>query len=517
VAAHRVAGSSRIAINTTLLYLRMMVVMAINLYSVRIVLATLGAVDFGIYDVVSGLVLLLSSASTVLATATQRFYAIALGEGVPGRFQAVFSASVLLHAILAVVVLVVGEMVGPWFVNRILVIPAERLEAANLVLQYSLLTFVVGIVHIPFSSAVISNEDLGSFAVVSVGESVAKLAAASLLGAVPWDALPTYAAFLLVVAVLVALAFSRVATSRYAECRFARPQKGTLLRELLVFSGWLSFGSLAGVGLAQVISILVNVFFGPVVGAARAISLQLGNAISIFTGSLITATRPAMIRAYTERSYDYLNVVFNVSNKFIFYGLTVICAPLFLEMDTVLALWLGTSSDAAVLFSQLMLVYSVIMSLNNPISVIIHATGHVREYHMLVEAFTLLCVPATWALYAMGAPAWTAYMAMIAAAIAAHAARLWCMRRYYAGFDLAAYWRGFLLPGLTVLAAVAGVLYGVQGQVDGRLPRLVALGVVAPLATLGLAWAIGLAPGERAFVRGMLRARRRAAVAGVRP
>jgi O-antigen/teichoic acid export membrane protein len=517
VTGGRVAGSGRLAVNTLLLYFRMMVAMAVNLYTVRVVLTALGAVDYGIYDVVSGLVLLLSSASSVLATATQRFYAIALGEGVAGRFRAVFSASVFLYVVLAMAVLVVGETAGLWFVNSVLVIPVERSAAANLVFQYSLITFVLGVAHIPFSSAIISHENLGLFAAVSISESMAKFTAASLLGVLPWDALPSYAAALLVVALLVAVVFGRLATVRYEECRFEMPRDGALLRELLVFSGWLFFGSLAGVGLVQVISIFVNIFFGPAVGAARAISLQLGNAISIFTGSLITAARPAMIRAYTERSFDYLNGVFNVSNKFIFYGLIVVSSPLLFEMDTVLGLWLGTPGETEVLFSRLMLVYAVIMALNNPISVIIQATGRVREYHMLVETFTLLCVPATWVLYAMGSPAWSAYVAMITAAVVAHGARVWCLRRYYPAFNLSAYGRGFLLPAMAVLAVVAVLMCGVHLQVRDRLLRLIAQAVAAPIATICLAWAIGLAPSERALLFSALRSRRRPAVAGDRP
>ena len=505
--ARRAAGSSRIAVNTALLYLRMMVVMAVNLYAVRVVLAALGAVDYGIYDVVAGLVLLLSSASNVLATATQRFYATALGEHVPGRFAAVFSTSVALYGLLSLSVLVLGETVGLWFVNAVLVIPAERLAAANIVYQFSLFTFILGIVHIPFSSAIISHEDLGLYAAVSVLESIAKLGAAMLLSRLPSDALPTYAGALLVVASLVALTFGLLARARYAECRIQRPFERGLFGRMLAFSGWLSFGSLAGVGLVQVISILVNLFFGPAVSAARAISLQLSNAISIFTGSLITAARPAMIRAYTEGAFEYLNGVFNVSNKFILYGLTVICAPLLFEMETVLGLWLGTPGEMTVLFSRLILVYAVIMALNNPISVIIHATGHVKEYHVLVETFTLLCVPATYLLYASGYPASAAYVAMILAAVAAHGARLWCLRRYYAGFDLSAYVRGFMLPAALVVALVCAVLYGVHLQVHGPLLRLALQVAASTLLTLGLAYAIGMTRGERDVLRRMVAAR----------
>jgi O-antigen/teichoic acid export membrane protein len=257
----------------------------------------------------------------------------------------------------------------------------------------------------------------------------------------------------------------------------------------------------------QVLSILVNLFFGPAVSAARAISLQLSNAISIFTGSLVTAARPAMIRAHSEGAFEYLNILFSASNKFIFYGLTLLCAPIIFEMDTVLGLWLGTPSNMAVLFSRLILVYAVIMALNNPISVIVQATGHVKEYHLVVETFTLLCVPATYLLYRLGFPALMAYIVMIIAAVAAHAARLWCIRRYYHGFDLSEYLRDFILPALTVLAILAAVLYGVHRSVANALLRLVVQVGTSSVLTLGLGYVIGITRAERGLLKGVLRAR----------
>ncbi|MFN0097613.1 MAG: polysaccharide biosynthesis protein [Gemmatimonadaceae bacterium] len=497
--------ATRIALNTALLYARMVIVMVINLYTVRLVLNALGVIDYGIFDVVAGLILVLSSVSNVVATATQRYFAIALGERSPTRFQAIFSVSVVLYVGFAVLVVLLGETAGLWFVNHGLVIPPEKLRVANLVYQLSIFTFLSGVIHLPFSSAIITHEHLGTYAAVSIVESVLKLVAAFLIPVFPYEPVLVHGAALLLVALGTASAFIVIAVTRYPTCRFRMPSDAAPFRELLGFSGWSLFGSVAGVGLVQVISVLVNMFFGPAISTARAISLQLSNAVTIFSGSLMTAVKPAMIRSYSEQSFDFLNRIFNLSNKFIFFGLSVICLPLAFEMDTVLRLWLGTAEASTVLFSRLIIVYALIMALNNPISVVIQATGHVREYHLLVEPFTLLCVPATYLLFRLGYPAYTTYLAMIAAALLSHAVRLWCLKRYYPPFDLAAYGTAFVLPSVVVVALVCGALAFVHAAVALVPLRLLLQGLVSCAMTGVLVLLFGVTRDERAALRAVRR------------
>lgn len=479
----------------------MIVVMIINLYTVRLVLNALGVVNYGIYDVVAGLIYVMSSVSNVLATATQRYYAVAIGEKSKQGFQDIFSASLVLYAVLAVSVLVLGESVGLWFVNNVLVVPQEKLAVANGVYQLSILTFILGIVHLPFSSAIIAHEDLGAYAAISIVESVVKLVAAHLIAVVPFDGVLYHGFSLTAVALLVALCFGYFAIRRYSECRFKYPTDQGVFRDIIRFAGWSLFGSAAGVGLVQGVTILVNVFFGPALSTARAISLQLSNTVSIFTGSLMTAVRPSMIKSYTEQSFDFLNQIFNLSNKFIFFGLLVVCLPMLLEMDAILALWLGPVDSHVVLFSRLIVVYSLIMALNNPISVIIQATGHVKEYHLLVEPVMLLCVPATFILFKLGYPAYTTYVAMILAASLSHAARLWCLKRFYREFSLSAYLCGFVLPSIAVLAIVGSVLYAVHLIVTGVLLRFGVQFALSLSLTLLFAYALGMTSAEKALLR----------------
>lgn len=294
------SNTQRIAKNTTLLYIRMMVVMVINLYTVRLVLNALGAEDYGINNVVAGVITMLMSVSSVLSTATQRYYSYSISENKLERLRNIFSTSINIFALLSLIVFILGETVGLWFVNTQLVIPDERMNAANWIYQFSIFSFIFTFIQVPYSAATIAHEDLGIFALISITECVLKLIAALLIFVIPLDGLIIYGATLFIISTLVLISYIMVGYSKYAECRYQKPTKKTLFKELLSFSGWSLFGSVAGVGMSQVNTILVNIFFGPLANAARAISLQFTMAVSSFSGSFILAIRTPMIKSYAD-------------------------------------------------------------------------------------------------------------------------------------------------------------------------------------------------------------------------
>lgn len=323
--------SSRIAKNSILLYVRMIIVMAINLFTVRIVLKALGSVDYGINDVVSGIVTMLISLSSVLSTATQRYYSTIIGENSLERLRNIFSASVNIYVILSFIVIIFGETIGLLFVNKYLVIPFDRISAANWIYQFSVFSFIFTFLQVPYSAAVIAREDMGIFTIISTAECLLKLGAALLIFVVPKDRLIVYGAGLFSISFLVMMSYVLVGYFKYDECRYKKQKDKTLLRELITFSGWSLFGSMAGVGMSQVTTILINLFFGPLFNAARAISFQFNFALSSLTASFLMALRPQMIKSYAEGSYLYLDKIFNLSNKVIYYALLIVSLPLFLK------------------------------------------------------------------------------------------------------------------------------------------------------------------------------------------
>ena len=495
------SNTKRIAKNATLLYIRMMVVMIINLYTVRLVLNALGVVNYGIYDVVAGVIYMLSSVSSVLSTATLRYYSYSIGGKKNERFQNVFSTSINLYVLLAILVLVLGETVGLWFINTHLVIPDERMNAANWIYQFSIFSFISTIIQIPYSAAIIAHEDMGIFAIISTAESLLKLILALLIFVIPIDRLIFYGGALFLVSTLTLISYIIVGYSRYAECRYQWPTEKSLFKELISFSGWSLFGSVAGVGMVQVNTILVNIFFGPLVNSARAISFQISSAISSFTGSFLMAIRPPMIKSYSEESYLYLNKLFNLSNKFIYYCLLMVFLPLMFEMDTILFLWLKSTDPQTVLFSRLILVYALIMSLNNPISIIIQATGHVREYHVPVETFTLLCVPATYILFKMGYPAYSTYIVMIVASIASHIVRLICLKKYYKPFSHSEYIKSFLLPAFVITIIATLFVFLIHTNILNSSLRIFTVIVFSVICVGAFALFIGLSKTEKEVLK----------------
>lgn len=497
-------NTKRIANNTTLLYLRMLLVMSINLYSVRLILKALGVVDYGIYDVIAGVITVFSSISSVLQTATLRFYCYALGNNNHERLRNIFSTSIYIYTLLSFIVFILGETIGLWFVNTYLVIPQERMYAANWIYQFSIFSFISIIMQIPFSSAVIAHEDMSIFAKISIAESLLKFMAVLLILVIPLDKLIIYGTVLFLIYMLVLISYIRIGSIKYAECRYKKTTEKKLFKELLSFSGWSLFGSVAGVGMSQVNTILVNIFFGPLISASRAISLQINMAISSFIGSFLMAIRTPMIKSYADESYSYLNKIFNISNKLIYYCLLMVCIPLMIEMENILWFWLKTANPNTVLFSRLILVYAIIMALNNPISIIIQATGHIKEYHIPVEIFTLLCVPATYLLFKLGYPAYTTYIVMIIAAIASHIVRLVCLKKYYKPFSFLEYLKSFLLPAFVITLISSFFVFLIHKNITDTLLRVTAVGFISFFIVTLLVMLIGLSKSERDVIKQLI-------------
>jgi len=498
------SNSKRIAKNTTFLYIRMMVVMTINLYSVRLVLNALGIEDYGIYNVIAGVITMLYSVSSVLQTATQRYYSYSIGENTIERLRNIFSTSIYIYVVLSFIVVIFGETIGLWFVNTQLVIPEDRIYAANWIYQFSIFSFVATIIQIPYSAAIIAHEDMSIFSFISIAESILKVIAVLLIFIIPLDRLIIYGAAIFLISLLVLTAYVLVGLNKYAECRYKKPSEKTLFKELISFSGWSLFGSVAGVGMSQVNTILVNVFFGPIVNAARAISFQFNMALTSFVGSFIMAIRAPMIKSYAEESYLYLNKIFYLSNKFIYYCLLMICIPLMFEMDTILLLWLKKTDAQTVLFSNLILVYALIMSLNNPISIIIQATGHVKQYHVSVEIFTLLCVPATYILFKLGFPAYSTYIVMIIAAIASHAVRLICLKKYYKPFSYSEYFKSFILPAIAITIITSLLIFIIHNSIMNSTLRIFAVGILSVVCVVVLTILIGMSKTEKDILKQLL-------------
>jgi O-antigen/teichoic acid export membrane protein len=493
--------NKRIAKNTILLYTRMIIVMIINLYAVRLIIKDLGMEDYGIYNVIAGVVTSLSCLTGVLAASTQRFYSIAQGREDNNKLQLIFSTSIRINIIIVVALLLIAETVGLWFINNQLVIPENRIIAANWVYQTALISFAFVFLQTPFSAAVIAHENMGIFAVISLLECILKFGAAFILLFITVDNLIWYSLLLSIASVIVFLLYVCVCKKKYQECRYTSSSSNELLKEMISFSGWTLLTSCASICMYQANTILVNIYFGQLVNASRGIALQLNAALSSFTASFLMAVRPPIMKLYAEGKYSDLNTLFNLSNKFIFYLMLLICIPLFFEMDTILKIWLNQNDSQSVLFSKLIVIYNFILALNNPISYIIQATGQVKKYCLYVEVFTIACMPLTYLFFSIGFEAVSTFWAMIICVTLSHVARIVCLQYFYHKFSLSDYCVNFLLRGIIVAILSIAATYYVQHFLLASISRIIITALVSSFSTIMLMYIIGLSANEKLKIK----------------
>ena len=350
----------------------------------------------------------------------------------------------------------------------------------------------------------IAHEDMGLYALLTTIECILKLMAALSLLILSYDKLITYGAVLCIAHIISFFLFLICGRINYPECRYAKVTDKALYGEFLTFSGWTLFGSVANVGMIQGNTILMNIFYGPIITAARSISIQIYNAISVFCNSFVTAIRPPMIKNYTEGEYWNLLQLFNIGNKFIYYFMLMICLPLFLEMDTILTIWLGKVDANTTVFSRLMIIYTMIISLHNPITIIIQATGKVKSYYLPVELVTLLTVPLTYLFFRLGFPAQYTFWIMISLGVISHIIRLFCLKKVFPLFYIKNYIIEFLCRAIIVTLLSAIILIGIQIHIINPILRLGCITIFSILVVLLMSYIIGLSKNERDTVNKMV-------------
>ncbi len=496
--------SKRIASNTMLLFARMFVLTILNLYAVRLVLQGLGEEDYGLFNTMAGVVLTGSFISSVLSLSIQRFYSVAIGEKNDNQLRDIFSASINIITGLSLLTIIVFETIGLWFVETKLIIPETRMEATMLIYQFALASFIFSLIQIPFMAAVFAHEDMGIYALVSTIECVLRLLVAYFIGKNGFDNLVFYSGGLLLVSILSFACYAVTGFRKYAECHYRKINASGLYRKMLSFSGWTLFGSIAAMAIIQGNTILTNIFFGPVITAAFAISIQIYNAFNTLCGSMVLAFRPAMIKSYAEKNIDYLNRLFSVSNKFILYILAAIAIPLIFEMQWVLELWLGNVSKEMVLFARLIIVYVCFLAMSSPITIIMQASGHIKEYHLPVESATLLCLPLTWLLFKLDFPSYSILLSMIGVTVVAHLVRIVCLKRYYPSFSPMLYVRSLIIPAIFIITAASAPAWFIQDSIHNRFIEFASITTVSSSIVIVTAFFWGLSDNERDVMQRML-------------
>lgn len=497
--------NKRIASNSILLFLRMFIVTIVNLVSVRLVLKALGEVDYGIYNAVAVLTTMATFISHALSLSFQRFLSVAIGEQDVDKFRQTFAHGVNIVVAISIVIVIVFEIFGPWFMHEHMTIPAERMEVALWLFHFSLASFVFTFLLIPFIAVLFANEDMTCYSLISTIDCLLKLGVAGYLFVTGFDHLLTYGFGLLVVAVSTFLLYAVAVFRRHSNCSYVSGHNTNIYKQLLSFSGWTLFGSVANTGTQQGSVILINVFFGPVVNTAFAVATQVSNAFIALCNNIAIPFRPAMIRAYAEGNMEYVRMLYYASNKFFYYLSITLALPLIIEMHEVLNFWLDYVTPDTVLFSRMTVVYAILLILHNPITIIIHATGKVALYHSFVDGIMLISFPVTWFLYNSGLPAYCVYLSITGACTIAHATRLICLRHNVNGFTVVDYITKFALPALAITLLMAVCLYWTHGLLESVGIRILSEGILSCVATIILVYTIALSKAERSAINNIIK------------
>lgn len=409
--------SQRIAKNTLFLYFRMLITMLVSLYTSRIILNTLGVEDYGIYNVVGGVVMMFSIINGTMATAVQRFMNYEMGKKNEERLKTVFNISIVIHIGIALIVLILLESIGVWFLNNKMNISPKRMNAANWVLQFSTFSFVATILSVPYNAAIIANEKMKAFAFISILEVSFKLLIVFSLSWFSFDKLKLYAVLMFLLSVLLRIVYGIYAKKNFKECRFKWQWNKDIFKEMTAFAGWNMIGVSSSILRTQGVNIVLNIFYGTFVNAAMGIANQVKSAIENFTNNFIVALNPQITKSFASGDKSYLMTLVFHGSKYAFYLLLFISLPIILEAEIILKLWLKTVPEYAVIFVRLTLVVSLIESLSKTLIQAMFATGKIRDYQLMVGSITLLNLPLSLLFLYWGYPPQAVFIIAIIIAI----------------------------------------------------------------------------------------------------
>lgn len=502
---HRVA---RIAKNTLMLYVRMLVLMLVGLYTSRVVLEALGEDDMGIYSVVGGVVAMFTIISGALNSAVSRFITFEMGKGEKAQLNKVYSTAVTIQLILGAIVVILAEPIGIWFINNEMTIDQARIPEAVMVLHFSLAAFVVNLMSVPQMASITAHEKMYAYAYIGILDAFLRLGTALLIMNSSGDRLVQYAALMMVTVILVRIAYGVYCRRNFEECRYRPVFDRPLIREMFSFAGWNFVGVASGVLRDQGGNILVNLFSGAAgtaVNAARGMAVQLNGAVQGFVTNFMTAVNPQITKSYAAGEYSYMFTLVRKSSRMSFYLLLMLVMPLILNTEVVLGVWLKDVPEHTTLFVQLFLIFALSESLSNPMITAMLATGRIRNYQLVVGGIQLLNIPISYICLKMGAIPEVTVMVAIGLSQICLWARLIMLSRA-TGFPIGDFVSKVYVKSLFVVlpcAAVVPVLFelvkptGLWGAVYSAVISVVWTGTVI--------YMIGMDTSERNMVKGLLK------------
>ena len=451
-------NTKRIAKNTLMLYVRMLFGMLVSLYTSRVVLNTLGVEDYGIYNVVGGFVGMFSLISNSLSASTSRFLTFELGKGDMKRLKEIFSTSLLIHVALAGVVLVLAESIGVWFLNTQMTIPSERLYAANWVFQASILSFMFGLFSVPYNASIVSHERMSAFAYIGILDILLRLSIVLFIAYAPFrfDRLIVYSLLLVAVGMSLQCVYLWYCRTNFEECRLHFHFNKECWKEMSSFAGWNFIGASSAVLKDQGVNILLNLFNGPILNAARGISNSVNTAVTGFAGNFMAALNPQITKSYASKDHLYMISLVERGTRFSFYILLIFALPILLETDFILTLWLKQFPEHTINFVRLVLLLSLCDTLSNTLITLQLATGKIRNYQIVVGGMQMMNFPLSYICLKIGFPPESTLIVAILISLSNLLLRLLFLRKM-AGLPMKQYLRNVCWNVLMVLC-IASIL-----------------------------------------------------------
>lgn len=493
-------NSKRIAKNTLLLYIRLIFTMAVGLFTSRVILATLGVEDYGVYNVVAGFVMMFSFFTSSLGAAISRFLTYELGKGESGKLQRIFSTSVNVQLLLSLAILILAEAIGVWFVNHKLNIPADRLYAANWAFQCAILSFIFNLISVPYNAAIIAHERMSAFAYISILEVTLKLAIVYVLYISPIDKLITYSILFAFVGLVIRLVYGGYCRKHFAECRYQAVIDKPMLKEITGFAGWNLLGSGAYLFNTQGVNIVMNLFFGVTVNAARGIATQVEGVVRQFVTNFTTALNPQITKSYAAGNMEYMYILVCRGAKYSYFLMLVFAVPFMFEADIILKLWLDNVPEYTSIFLRLTMIGTLCDVLGNSTANACWATGKVKTYYLWVGSIGSLVFFISYGLFALGFPVYTSYVVFIVIYVTLIFVKLYIIKGLI-DFPVTMFYKETLLRILPVTVCtfmITSFSYGILEESTGRMLFTVLLSTIA----LGIStFLFGLEQSERQIVK----------------
>ncbi|WP_156305375.1 MATE family efflux transporter [Sphingobacterium endophyticum] len=494
--------SKKIVKNTFLLYVRMFLIMGVSLYTSRIVLIELGVNDFGIYSLVGGIVSMLGFFNASMSAATQRYLSYDIGVGNEEKLKKTFSSALTIHIIIAILLLILAETLGLWYIHNRMIFPIERVNAVSILYQFSIFTFLLGIIQVPYNSLILAREKMNVFAYMSIFEIMLKLIIVFLLNSFGNDKLVTYSILTFIVALIIRVFYQIYCRLNFKESKFSLIFDKDYIKELLEYSGWNLFGSLAAVSRVQGNNIVLNLFFGTTINAAYGIMMQVQSAILMFVSNFQLALNPQIIQNYASQNFEKSSNLVMRGAKFSFFLMMMIIVPICFSMNFILEKWLKEFPSNTIVFVQLALIGILIDSISGPLMTIVQATGKIKVYQIIIGTILILNLPVNFLLLNIIQDPSIIFISIILFNFLALFTRMLFLKNI-PGFDVKKFLRDYLLKmGFVFFTLILIVLflYKKTGTSENWMELILnTSGII--LLSLILIWSLGLKKEERFFLK----------------